>query len=194
MRGPKQFVLATLVLFLVCALPVPGQAQKTSRPSPDTIDVEQLYSGFLGDWVGQLEYRDFSDNSRVFLPTWLHATLTSDGRSLRFAYVYDDGPTKIVRELSVITLDPVAGTIAFTSDRDHSSDTYKVSGLGEFAAKGRGSLALAGTGEENDKKVEVKITITLRRNLYTYQKETRLPGQDFQFRDGYTFTRKEEPK
>jgi hypothetical protein len=64
----------------------------------------------------------------------------------------------------------------------------------DFATKTRGTLTLTGTGTENDKKVDVRITITLRRNLYTYQKETRLPGQEFQFRDGYTFTRKQPPE
>ena len=192
MPGPKHFTLAAVVLVLVCDLP--SAAQQTSSPSPTPVNLDQLYGGFLGDWVGQLEYRDFGDNSRVFLPTWLHITRSNDGRSLRFAYVYDDGPSKTVQELSVVTIDRVAAAITFTSDRDHSSDTYKLSGLSEFAAKGRGALALAGTGEENGKKVDVKITITLRRNLYTYQKETRLPGQDFQFRDGYTFTRKEPPE
>lgn len=88
MRGPKQFVLATLVLFLVCALPVPGQAQQTSSPSPNPINLEQLYSGFLGDWVGQLEYRDFSDNSRVFLPTWLHITWTGQDFQFRDGYTF----------------------------------------------------------------------------------------------------------
>lgn len=100
---PEKVRPSNPVLFLVCALPVPGQVQQISSPSPNPMNVEQLYGGFLCDWVGQLEYR-VSDNSRVFLPTWLEITRTSDGRSLRFAYVYDDGPTKIVRELSVITL------------------------------------------------------------------------------------------
>ena len=91
-------------------------------------------------------------------------------------------------------LDASAGTATITSDRDHSSDTYKVEGLAEFAKTGRGKLLLTGTGTENEKKVDVRISIVVRRNLYTYQKETRLPGGEFLFRDGYTFTRKETPQ
>ena len=53
---------------------------------------------------------------------------------------------------------------------------------------------MTGPGTENDRKVDVRITIAVRRNLYTYEKDTRLPGPEFQFRDGYTFRRKEPPK
>ena len=153
-----------------------------------------VYSGLVGDWVGQLEYRDFSNNERVSLPTWLTVKASADGKSAQFAYTYDDGPNKTVKEMSTVVLDATAGTATFTSDRDHSSDTYKVEGLGEFAKTGRGKLVLTGAGVENDKKVDVRISIVVRRNLYTYQKETRLPGGEFLFRDRYTFTRKETPQ
>jgi hypothetical protein len=36
-----------------------------------------------------------------------------------------------------------------------------------------------------------RIALTLRRNLYTYRKETRRPGEDFNFRHACTFTRTE---
>jgi hypothetical protein len=91
-------------------------------------------------------------------------------------------------------MDLAAGTFTVTSNRDHSSDVYKLAGLSEFSAKGRGSLTLTGTGTENDKPVDVRITITVARNLYTYRKETRLAGAEFLFRDAYTFTRKDPPR
>ena len=152
-----------------------------------------LYSGIVGEWVGQLEYRDYSDNERVFLPTWLTVKPGADGKSAQFTYTYDDGPNKTVKELSTVVLSASAGTATITSDRDRSSDTYKVEGLAEFAKTGRGKLLLTGIRVENDKKVDVRISIVVRRNLYTYQKETRLSGGEFLFRDGYTFTRKEVP-
>ena len=48
---------------LLCAMAMAAQQQATVSPG--------LYSGIVGEWVGQLEYRDYSDNERVFLPTWL---------------------------------------------------------------------------------------------------------------------------
>ena len=151
----------------------------------------KLYSGLVGEWVGQLEYRDYSSNERVFLPTWLAVKADASGKSAQFVYTYDDGPNKTVKELSTLVLDAAAGTATFTSDREHSSDTYKVEGLAEFAKTGRGRLVLTGEGAENDKKVDVRVTIVVGRNVYKYVKDTRRPGEEFQFRDGYTFTRKE---
>lgn len=157
---------------------------------PATGGASTVYAGLTGDWVGQLQYRDFSSNERVFLPTWLSVQIQADGKSVQLAYTYDDGPNKTVKELSTLVLDATAGTATFASDREHSSETYKAEGLPEFARAGRGKLVLTGTGVENNKKVDVRITVVVRRNLYTYVKDTRLPGQEFQFRDGYTFTRK----
>jgi hypothetical protein len=179
----------TLLVLVVCAM---GQQPSASSMTPG--QVAGVYAGLVGDWVGQLEYRDFTSNERVFLPTWLSVTQLADGKSAQFVYIYDDGPNKTVREVSVVTFDPASGIVSLTSDRDRSSDSYKGEGLAEFAKTGRGKVLLTGTGVENDKKVDVRITITVRRNLYTYVKDTRLPGEDFKFRDGYTFTRKEPPK
>jgi hypothetical protein len=183
---------ATAVLIVICFAASAGQ-QPVASPAAIP-HVSNVYAGLLGDWVGQLEYRDFSSNERVFLPTWLNVRPAADAKSVQFTYTYDDGPDKTVKELSTVALEESAGTATFTSDRDHSSDTYRVEGLQEFAKTGRGKLLLTGTGEENDKKVDVRITIVVRRNLYTYVKATRLSGQEFQFRDGYTFTRKEPPQ
>jgi hypothetical protein len=169
-------------------------AQTAATAPAASIGLDSLYNGFVGDWVGQLEYRDYGDNSRVFLPTWLAISRSADGRSLRFAYTYDDGPNKTVKEVSLLVLDAAAGTATFTSESDHSGTKYRAAGLAEFSGNGTGKLILTGSGTDNDKKVDVRITMALRRNLYTYVKETKLPGQEFLFRDGYTFTRKQAPE
>ncbi len=188
--GRKIFIFLLLVTAIVPKL----TGQQAAAPVQLPASVDKFYTSMTGDWVGQLEYRDFSSNERVFLPTWLSVSRSPDVHSLQFVYTYDDGPTKTVKEVSRVTFDAKAQTATFTSDRDHSSDTYKVAGLEDFAAAGKGKLVLTGGGVENDKKVDVRITIVVRRNLYTYQKETKLPGQEFLFRDGYTFTRKEPPQ
>lgn len=152
-----------------------------------------LNANFNGRWVGQLEYRDFSSNQQVYLPTWLTLTPSPDGSSVQLSYIYDDGPTKTIRESSTLSFDPAHAKATLTSDRDKAADTYDVQGFAEFAKLGRGTLVLTGKGIENDKPVDVRITLTLRRNLYTFRKETRLAGEDFKFRDAYTFTRAEPP-
>lgn len=161
-----------------------------------------LHAAFIGDWTGQLEYRDYTTNERVFLPTWLKITKSSDHRSLTFSYVYDDGPTKIVREHLTFALDPAARK-AVTTDQDDagkgkvSTSSYDVEGLEKFAQTGRGVLRLTGPGMDDGKAVEVRLTITLGRNLLAQRKEIRPKGSTdesaFQFRDGYVFTRAQAP-
>lgn len=157
-------------------------------------DAKSLNQNMTGEWVGQLEYRDFQTNERVFLPTWLTMNRSADGTAVTLAYTYDDGPTKTVQEASTLTFSTVARTATLTSNRDHTSESYAVAGLEEFARLNRGTLVLTGPGKENDKPVDVRITLTLRRNLFTFVKETKAAGADFKFRDGYTFTRKDAPQ
>jgi hypothetical protein len=150
---------------------------------------DQIYSVLTGSWTGRLEYRDFQSDRRVALPTWLDVKLSPGGKTLEFVYTYDDGPTKTVTELSTVAIDPVKRLFTITSDRDHSTDTYEIRGMDALKA-GRGTLTLTGTGTENNKPVDVRITVKIDRNLYEFTKETRLPGQEFNFRDGYTLTRR----
>ncbi|WP_263382741.1 hypothetical protein [Granulicella arctica] len=161
-----------------------------SAASPST----SINSNFNGDWVGQLEYRDFQSNQQVFLPTWLTLNPDPDGNSVKIAYTYDDGPTKTVRESSTLTFQPGTQKATLTSDTDHTSEAFEVQGLAEFTKLNRGTLVLTGKGKENDHPVDVRLTLTLRRNLYTLRKETRPAGEEFKFRDGYTFTRAEAPR
>jgi hypothetical protein len=123
------------------------------------------------------------------LPTWLEVKPASDGRSLQLTYTYDDGPAKTVTERSTVNIDPAAHRFTITSDRDHSTENYQIAGL-DSLQDGRGQFILTGSGTENGKTVEVRINVTIRRNLYQFTKETRLPGQEFNFRDGYILTRR----
>ena len=184
-------------LFLLPSVPgqtlLPGNVDRVVQVQSSSTSVSNICQGFIGEWTGVLEYRDFQSDDRVKLPTWLTVQASPDGASLDFAYTYDDGPNKIVKEISRVTVDSQTRTFTFTSDRDNSRDVYQLSGIESFAAAGRGTLQLTGSGSENGKKVDVRITIKLGRNSYTYQKETRLAGADFLFRDGYTLVRRNPP-
>jgi hypothetical protein len=186
-----------IVAFLLLALVTAGEASICigQQPSQSAAPVSagSVTALLAGDWVGVLEYRDFQSDARVQLPTWLSVRPASDANSVALTYTYDDGPTKTVIEKSTVSIDSTLKRYTVTSDRDHSSDSYQVEGLENLIAKHRGVLVLSGSGTENDKKVDVRITITVGRNLYKFVKETRLPGQDFLFRDGYTFTRRDPP-
>lgn len=186
--------LASIVGLGACA-PAPTAAT-TPAPAAATAPAAEppaaarnpLYQQFLGPWTGQLEYRDFQSDEQVFLPTWL--TITEGGDGLQLDFVYDDGPTKVIRERMRLKLD---GAAEISSDRDQAHDRYQVSGLDEFAKLGRGVLTMTGTGQENDHPVDVVIKLTLRRNMFTLRKETRAASEPFRFRHGYTFTRAAPP-
>lgn len=187
MRFALRFLLAACITSSIANAQAPP-ATKTSQP-----DGKALNQNMTGDWVGQLEYRDFQTNERVFLPTWLTMKPGADGTSVTLAYIYDEGPTKTVREESTLAILSANKTATISSNRDHTSETYAVAELKEFTKLNRGTLILTGPGKVNDKPVDVWITITLRRNLFTFVKETKAQGAEFKFRDGYTFTRKDSP-
>jgi hypothetical protein len=172
------------------------RAQSAGAPPPD------LNANFVGDWVGQLEYRDYSNNERVFLPTWLRISESADHRSLDLSYVYDDGPSKTVRERVTLQLDAPSRTATLIEYGRSSKDTattqrFEVAGLEDFQKTGRGVLRLSGTGMDDGKRADVRLTITLRRNLHSWRKDVRPAGDttesSYQFRDGYVFTRARPP-
>jgi len=179
-----------LSVSLALAGPSLPQGPQAKQPVPTPLP----YAPFLGQWSGGLEYRDFRSDERVYLPTWLEVVPSADNRSLEFHYIYDDGPNKIVQETSRVTIDPEHQTFTVLSDGDKTAETYQMEGLPKFYEKLAGVLVLKGSGTENDKKVDVRITIKIGKNYYRYEKQTRLPGGDFQFRDAYTFTRREPPQ
>ncbi len=183
----------SFVLLLLLCLAMDGRAYQSAPQTAQAIAVGKIYEPFIGAWTGELEYRDFQSEQRVKLPTWLVVQLSPDGRGMQFHYTYDDGPTKVVEELAAVTVDTQNSTFTVTSDRNKSKDTYQLAGQEKFAAAGRGTLELTGPGIENDQKVDVRITIKVGRNFYRYEKETKLAGGGFQFRDGYNFTRRDPP-
>jgi hypothetical protein len=152
-----------------------------------------LNSALLGAWSGELQYRDYQSNQLVSLPTWLDITVAPDNRTLQFKYLYDDGPNKLVQEISQVAFDLDKNTFSVSSEDGKETDTYQISGADKLAPNGLGTLTMIGSGAENDKKVDLRITLRVDRNAYHYLRETRLPGESFQMRDAYNFTRRYPP-
>ena len=90
----RPLLLAAALLF-PCALPAQVAPPQTQH---------DLNHALLGDWIGVLEYRDYSEpatsTKRVQLPTWL--TIAPAGSSQTWHYLYDDGPSKTVEETDTI--------------------------------------------------------------------------------------------
>jgi hypothetical protein len=167
-----------------CATPAP------QKPSLQSAQGSELDAAMAGVWTGTLEYRDYQSDGRVTLPTWL--TIRREGSGLQFDYVYDDGPTKVVRESTRVTIDLATKIYRVVSDPAKAADVYSIAGI-ELLKQGRGTLTLSGSGIDNDTPAEVRTTLRVARNLLKIDRETRLPGEEFKFRHGYTFVRATPP-
>ena len=154
---------------------------------------DDLRTALTGNWVGTLEYRDFSEpatsTKRVKLPTWL--TIEPSAADLAFRYIYDDGPTKTVIETSIVKINSDA--TQYTEKGEKSESNYTVAGADKLK-QGRGTLILSGKGTDNDKPVVVRVTLKVGRNIVEELRETAEPGQPYVFRHNFVFTRSTYPK
>ncbi len=148
-----------------------------------------FYLPFQGKWIGTLEYRDYSNNKRVTLPTELEVLAGNDDKTMTFNYTYDDGPGKTEKSSSEVSFDLIQKKYISISGDGKSRDEYAMKGLNAFARAGGGTLVLTGKGMENDKAVDVRSTLTVTKMRYVLKRETRLPGKKFLFRHVYRFKR-----
>jgi len=147
-----------------------------------------VYAALSGHWTGSLEYRDFQTDKRVTLPTVLEITAVESQSAVQFAYTYDDGPGKIVREKATIRI-PDPGNRYIVKDEDGSESVYTIASAKGFSGTGSGKLILAGTGTDNNKPVEVRTTLEVTEKSLVILRETKLAGEDFKFRHQYSFAR-----
>ena len=161
-----------------------------SSPNPIKADPAQpIYAALNGAWVGALEYRDYSNNSRVVLPTILDIQQRAGTAELSLHYIYDDGPTKVVQDTEIVTVNVATATYTVVSDGGKQTDKDSLVGTAAFLKVGAGTLVRSGTGKENGKPVDVRTTMTISPGSLTILKETRVVGGAYQFRDQYQLVR-----
>ena len=146
---------------------------------------------FSGSWVGTLEYRDYSDDSKQKLGTLLRIYRPKGSTAWVFRYVYDDGPHKVVQESEMVSVDWVRHKYVAVSDDGKETNTYDLDGVA-LNANGLGKLVLSGPGTENHVQVDIRETLTIAGNLLDILRESRIPGQAFKFRHEYAFVRVSE--
>ena len=165
-------------------------AQRT--PAPAAVG---LSASLTGRWTGVLEYRDYKEPAsslkRVTLPTWLSIDEADGAES--WHYIYDDGPGKVVDEDEsvIFDVDHEACTIQTAGKPPRS---YSVTGYNTLKS-GRGTLVLDGTGTDSGKPSDMRLTLTVGRNIFSLLEEVRASGtQDaFAYRHLYRFVRAEAP-
>jgi len=190
MRKPFMYLW---VLVITCGLS--GQTTST-QPSPLQTS-NDLRLALLGNWVGVLEYRDYSEpptsTKRVTLPTWLSISEAEPGKTLKWHYIYDDGPTKIVEETDIVTFDPITSSFSEV-DNGKPAQVFIATGY-DTLHSGHGTLVMTGPGMDNNKPSETRVTIKITRNLISILEETRPVGTSdgFVFRHAFCFTRATAP-
>jgi hypothetical protein len=169
---------------VMMAAPLVATAQQA-----ETKTVPQIYASLAGHWTGLLNYRDFTTDASVTLPTELDVVPSADGRSVTMNYTFQDGPKKVVHDTTHVTVNPATRTWTTTSSSD-PDDVYQVEGL-DSLQDGLGKLTLRNIGTENGKKVDTRTEITIGRTSLLMERQTKLPGEDFKFRHVFQLTRAE---
>ena len=177
------FLIVSLGMLILAA----GDVGNVASAQP--MSAEPIYAALKGAWVGSLEYRDYSNNSRVVLPTILDIRRPAGSAGLALHYIYDDGPTKVVQDAETVTVNPAAATYTVVSADGKETDSDSLVGIGPFLKAGAGELVRFGKGKENGKSVDVRTTLTVLPNSLIILKETRPLGGVYQFRDQYDLTR-----
>lgn len=183
----RRLLTVLLAFYLVCF----GHTLQAQVPASGV--AADLNAALAGRWVGVLEYRDYKEPAtslkRVVLPTWL--MIDAAGTTQVWKYTYDDGPGKVVEERDVVVFDAAAKTYS-SATNGKAATSFAVAGYDELKA-GRGVLVLLGATADNNKPSEMRVTITVRRNLLETLEEVRPAGSTdaFAFRHAYRFVRAE---
>lgn len=179
MRFRHLIVIALGSTSLLALTPAP--AALPTRPA--------LYGALAGNWVGSLEYKDYSKpNTRVTLPTKIGVSYTADSSALLMHFTYDDGPGKIVEDDDRFAANATVTSIAWGGAKAATPQQYTVTdGAG---AKGRIAIVLQGEGEDDNKPATIRETITVSADTLRILKETRVKGGEFAFRHGYVMRRR----
>jgi hypothetical protein len=186
-----------LPLILLTALTFSGDLSSQSpvqSAAAESVTLTDLQHALVGSWVGTLEYRDYSEpaasTKRVKLPTWL--TVQPSGGDLLFTYIYDDGPTKTVTEISKLRIDPAGAHFTFLDDKGKVEESLSVSGWSQLH-QGRGILTLIGSSMDNGAIADVRVSLRVGRNILEIVREAAPTGQALAFRHAYTFVRSIPP-
>lgn len=178
------------ILFLIASLlhlpaaAEPPHSWQEAATLPELADFDRaaappaLGQALAGRWTGTLQYRDYSSDKRVTLPT--SVTIEGPSAVLQLAFTYDDGPGKTVRSTEQWTLD--GAQFGMGKAEPLQVSTYRSKADGDLI------LVALGKGVENDVAVEVRSVVLRRGAVLTISRASRLPGQAWLLRHVYRLT------
>ena len=202
---------------------------RTASPEPPPIP-PQFNINFTGTWTGNLETlpapgsavpanaaqpTPAADTPHTRRPSLLVMRPSPDGRAINFDITTFDpnaptgvaSPDNSVKEREILSF--TGPTAILTGTTAAQNQTFQVQGMDAFAKTGYGTLVFTGPGSQDDQPVDLRMTLTLTPNTFTWLRESR-PAQSpvpatqsptptpanntpYSFRRQYTFTRSSAP-
>ena len=146
---------------------------------PTRSDTATLVAKALaGAWTGTLDYRDYSNDTRVTLPT----IMQSDG--ILLSWSFDDGPGKTVRSAEKWAFDTAGQSLTITSGKNVPGQ-WRVAEARISADGSSLTIVLDGSSDERGRTVIARKIITRDGNRIRITKQTRVAGEPFLMRQSY---------
>lgn len=136
-----------------------------------------------GPWVGFLEYKDYEGPGNVRIACMARMTADKDGQGGTWRLVFDEGPSKVLEERESFKFNAPTDQLKITSDGVERY--FKIADPQTIRADGTGTLTLLGTGTENDKAVDVRLTYRIATRRLSILRETRVGTAPFTFRSRF---------
>ena len=136
--GPRQLLRnAAFALLLFGFLATRAAlADGASRAGAGTVP-----PAIAGSWLGSLEYRDYSSDARVTLPTLL--TIGRRDGGFVFFYTFDDGAGKVVRDREQVSIDLGARRYVIDDGSPDGRDAYRIDACEGFVDAANGGTFVA---------------------------------------------------
>jgi hypothetical protein len=171
-------LVRSLIVGAVAFICLGAHGQSISTPPTD------IYADFVGTWVGVHYF--VQDNAVASMKVKIEVTESKKKDHLHFAYTWGEkGRKGFERGSKWLTLKPSRNELDFHWDDDdyYSPETYKVTGLDEFAKTGYGSFIATGMDDES------RYLFKLGPDDFEYEWDKSLNGQPFSSESRFRLSR-----
>lgn len=157
--------------------------------TPFSIAQEQTFDDLksldllVGEWKGQLEYLNYSENTtRVKLPTNLYCNKTELGEAITLNYVFQD-PGYKVENIQLLTLNKMGQLVLTIVDGGIAKSSVLYVKSNETNNGKTSSMVFFESGYDNNQPALIRYTINLSASTLISLKEVKYDDGEFTFRN-----------
>lgn len=184
-------ILYTQLITLVTSLLVTVLGSMTlgsmASFATDLDDINQMLTGLKGHWTGNLEYRDYRSNKRVFLPMVKKIHIADNGSYLLAENIYTDPGYKVYSaEMMIVRGNKII--LGYPAKKDFETSALAIQSIQK---RDQGwSLVLSEAGQDDNRPAEIRYHWTLTADKLTVEKQVRhSKSEAFEFRNKISLTR-----